>query len=164
MLSKACKDALISHKFWDPLFKYLQKCKTTASRHRRKQELMSKYTTFAMSHMVSSTTQLGEWGCLPKMQVVLASKAFSVIYLCSTSFQGIFSFLENQCFLLCSNGTLFHGVTQALHFWLRVSQWISSVTTFRGIPRNCNLWLAKSQKTTRWAGFRFRLIWTDILK
>ena len=27
-----------------------------------------------------------------------------------------------------------------------VSQWISSVTTFQGIPRNCNLWLARVRK------------------
>ena len=57
----------------------------------RKQELLSKYTTCAMSHMVSSTTQLGEWGCLSKMQVVLGSNAFSAIYLCSSSCQGILS-------------------------------------------------------------------------
>ena len=65
------------------------------------------------------------------MQVVLRSNAFSVIYLCSTSFQGILSFLENQCFLLCSI-VPWRDTSFALR--AGVSQWISSVTTFQGIP------------------------------
>ena len=94
------------------------------------------------------------------MQVVLGSIAFSVIYLCSTSFQGILSFLENQCFLLCSI-VPWRDTSFALR--AGVSQWISSVTTFQGIPLKLQPVIGGESENNMLGRFQIQ-IYSDILK